>query len=332
MNDKRIIWADAVKGILILLVVLGHCIAATIGNEAANVDYWWCLIYSFHMPAFMAISGYFAFRSKVKKSVNVGKIIIRRFQQLMVPFFLWSIIKIGIEEGDISDFYKCILYPTNTFWFLWALFFIVVLFVFFDRLSQKLKVKQELIMGVLCLLCAAIMAILKDIRVLGIQYILYYFIFYCLGYYIHKYHVLIDKKWLIALMMLAWFVLGSFWRPRELPSFLPFTGNFAIIVRYVYKFIVAILAVLVMFNLAPIIMNGNRKFNKMLCKLGTVSLGVYTVHLTFTNFIVQVIQHYISLNTLVVLISFVVLVSFSYFVVFLLSKWKYTERLMLGKI
>ena len=98
--QKRLIWADAAKGWLILLVIMGHCIAATIGNDAANVDYWWCLIYSFHMPAFFAISGFFAYRAHVTKQyINIGKIISRRFQQLMVPFLLWSIVKNSIGGG-----------------------------------------------------------------------------------------------------------------------------------------------------------------------------------------------------------------------------------------
>lgn len=60
--NNRLIWADSIKGWLILLVIIGHCIASIIGNDAANLDYWWCLIYSFHMPAFIAISGYLNYR------------------------------------------------------------------------------------------------------------------------------------------------------------------------------------------------------------------------------------------------------------------------------
>jgi len=56
---KRLIWADSLKGILIVLVVLGHSIQASmmkLGGDFLN-DYLWNLIYSFHMPAFIAISG-----------------------------------------------------------------------------------------------------------------------------------------------------------------------------------------------------------------------------------------------------------------------------------
>lgn len=61
MKSKRLIWADSLKGVLILLVVLGHAIQFTLG-ESCYTDHMWDLIYSFHMPAFMAVSGFLAYR------------------------------------------------------------------------------------------------------------------------------------------------------------------------------------------------------------------------------------------------------------------------------
>lgn len=57
---KREIWIDSFKGVLILLVVLGHSMQFFLGDKCYD-NYWWNLIYSFHMPAFMAISGYLQF-------------------------------------------------------------------------------------------------------------------------------------------------------------------------------------------------------------------------------------------------------------------------------
>lgn len=61
MAHQRLIWADALKGWLIILVVLGHAIQNTIG-DACETNHLWNIIYSFHMAAFMAVSGYVAFR------------------------------------------------------------------------------------------------------------------------------------------------------------------------------------------------------------------------------------------------------------------------------
>ena len=60
-GNRRLIWADSLKGFLILLVILGHSIQYTLGN-ACYFNHLWNIIYSFHMPAFMAISGFLAYR------------------------------------------------------------------------------------------------------------------------------------------------------------------------------------------------------------------------------------------------------------------------------
>lgn len=62
MNKQRIIWADSLKGMLIILVVLGHAIQCVL-LEDCEKNHLWNLIYYFYMPAFMAISGYFAYKA-----------------------------------------------------------------------------------------------------------------------------------------------------------------------------------------------------------------------------------------------------------------------------
>ena len=56
-KQSRVEWIEICKGIAILLVVLGH----TFRDEMLTNDIAYFLktfIYSFHMPLFMAISGY----------------------------------------------------------------------------------------------------------------------------------------------------------------------------------------------------------------------------------------------------------------------------------
>jgi len=61
-NEKygRILWADNLKGFLILLVVFGHVIQFSI-PDYKNLHIF-NYIYSFHMPLFMAISGYVSYK------------------------------------------------------------------------------------------------------------------------------------------------------------------------------------------------------------------------------------------------------------------------------
>lgn len=61
MVSRRLVWADSLKGILIILVVLGHAIQVVLGQGCFD-NHLWNLIYSFHMAAFFAVSGWFAYK------------------------------------------------------------------------------------------------------------------------------------------------------------------------------------------------------------------------------------------------------------------------------
>ena len=56
----RLQWLDVLRGFLILLVILGHVMQSFIA-DVENIRLW-NIIYSFHVPAFMAISGYLMYK------------------------------------------------------------------------------------------------------------------------------------------------------------------------------------------------------------------------------------------------------------------------------
>lgn len=95
MTKQRLIWADSLKGWLMVLVVLGHAIQYVMPEGCFN-NRLWNIIYSFHMPAFMAISGWFAFKPSKPKEGNFN-IIQRRFCQLIIPFILWTLIPMTLS-------------------------------------------------------------------------------------------------------------------------------------------------------------------------------------------------------------------------------------------
>lgn len=67
----------------IILVVVGH----RYGSISLFSD--WFPIYSFHMPLFIFISGYF-YRESVEQ--NIGAFFIKKVKSLLIPFFIWNII------------------------------------------------------------------------------------------------------------------------------------------------------------------------------------------------------------------------------------------------
>ena len=97
--QQRLIWIDSLKGWLMVLVVIGHAIQSVL-KDACYDNSVWNFIYSFHIPAFVALSGWLMYKKKVNCESVHGeyfKLIKRRFFQLMIPYFLWSIIKLSFS-------------------------------------------------------------------------------------------------------------------------------------------------------------------------------------------------------------------------------------------
>lgn len=95
MNTNRISYYDTAKGILIILVIIGHCIQKS-GLEATSTLAFYPsvislrIICSFHMPAFFILSG-MLFDSEKWCSIPIKSFLKKRFYQLMIPYFFFEI-------------------------------------------------------------------------------------------------------------------------------------------------------------------------------------------------------------------------------------------------
>lgn len=184
---QRLIWADSLKGWLMILVILGHAIQTVMLEDCSN-DHVWNIIYSFHMPAFMAVSGWFAYR----QNQNGGgkNVCLRRCKQLLIPYLMWSLISYGLS-GDYTmrHLSNMVLYPDAYFWFLWVLFLINLLFVLCKNISYRIHIDE---LTAICIMCLSLFGVMVafEIRMFGFQFLSYYFIFYTLGYCMHRF------KWL----------------------------------------------------------------------------------------------------------------------------------------
>ena len=91
---NRNTFLDAYKGFLMILVIIGHL---TYFNYE---DKFITLIYSFHMPAFLIISGIL---TKNKQNTNILNIIKQRFISCIIPYFIFYFISyIIIPQNDIT--------------------------------------------------------------------------------------------------------------------------------------------------------------------------------------------------------------------------------------
>ena len=84
---QRLLALDNLRGFLIIIVVIGHCIQfSTVDFDNVIV---FRFIYAFHMPLFMWLSGFVNFRDGTTK-LNVLK---RRAIQLALPFLSWTVLQ-----------------------------------------------------------------------------------------------------------------------------------------------------------------------------------------------------------------------------------------------
>lgn len=331
--NKRLIWADSLKGILILLVVLGHAIQYTL-RDGCYTSHLWNVIYSFHMPAFMAVSGYLAYRVGGGTNSSLTSIIWRRFKQLMIPYLAWTFLLMAISGNlNVVRTQELLLYPDKGLWFLWALFFITLIFQMCGWIAEKIKVKQEWIVLVVGILLAACMVASKT-SLLAIQYIAYYFIFYALAYYFHKYYdkLAVVRNYGLVALIVIWGVLAWFWNMQEAPAFLAWMPIPATIVNYLYRFVTALIAIYILLVGMPKVIDSPKAWNKPFVNLGKISLGIYSVNFLVLGNIVPMLQKSGMSESMTIFLAFVLGSLCAWGIIWILSKWKVTAQVLLGKV
>lgn len=148
MQNKRQIYPDVIKGIAIIMVVLGHNIQFGSGYIYVSEQLYWDnwlfkLIYSMHMPLFMLVSGYF-FSYTIKKN-NYSKIVKSRIKSLLIPIMVWSLIPWGISvlksllstETNNNMFLSYFEITTSNLWFLWAILWNSLVVLLISRFHNK---------------------------------------------------------------------------------------------------------------------------------------------------------------------------------------------------
>lgn len=341
MTKERLIWADSLKGWLMLLVILGHAIQSTLGS-ACDDSHLWNLIYSFHMPAFMAVSGWLAYRGTGTTPLDGHGFLDgckRRGRQLLVPYMAWTSVAF-LCQGNYTRaaMGEMLLYPDRSFWFLWVLFWICVAFNLARLAASCLKINEMVPILCTCLVLAAAMAGM-EIRILGFQFVAYYFQFYTLGYVIHKFEGTaclrnVSHVPVLVILLLLWVLLAWGWTMHGLPLWVPPIPHIpSTLLQYAYRGLTAVLATVTLLGAAPLVLNGPSPLNRTVCTLGRVSLGLYVVHLTLMVHIVDVLQHALpALSTWpFIATAFVTALSASIFIVWLLGKNVHIARILLGK-
>lgn len=163
---KRDMTIDSLKGFLILLVILGHVIGSlkSVGGDAI-----WNLIYTFHMPLFVLISGYFSKRDNLKLSTLIKPLVV---------FQLINVIILSILGTNISVSYLLVPY-----WTLWYLLSLIFWRIILKNTPEKLIVKPYAYLSISIILALLIGIFISNGRILSIQRTISFLPFFLLGYY-----------------------------------------------------------------------------------------------------------------------------------------------------
>ena len=139
MGNKRLNYFDMVKGLAIILVVLGH-----VEYISHPLRTW---ISSFHMPVFFIVSGMLIrYKNEVEKPLSIT--VPKKVKGLLIPYFWFSLLYFFIDIFNVKMdiitplvFVKDLIasltfYGVSVLWFLPALLISEVVFLF---LTKKLK-------------------------------------------------------------------------------------------------------------------------------------------------------------------------------------------------
>ncbi|WP_050181606.1 acyltransferase family protein [Domibacillus robiginosus] len=174
---KRDNYFDNVRFFLIFLVVFGHLLRPYIHNSPF-VYALYLAIYSFHMPAFIFISGFFA------KSIRRPGYIKKAAEKLLIPFLIfqcvYSVFYFWIDHEEALS--VRLLIPEWSLWFLMSLFFWHLLL-----LGAVKWIKNPIAALVLSLAAGIGIGLANEsLTVLSIGRTFVFFPFFLAGYYAKK--------------------------------------------------------------------------------------------------------------------------------------------------
>lgn len=214
---------DVLRGIAILMVVLGHTMSGcTVNSEDTFL---FRIIWSLQMPLFMLISGYV---TKYSRPIVSGKALLRLLKKrslaYLIPWIVWTVGVRGFLLGESNYLIPWLLWHMDSgYWFLFSLWTITVIFATSQWAASKVHCEYGSIRYLLALAaCYGVGAVMllglgvwQGLSFLCIKLTLYYMPFYFAGYLFGAYQKRITcmkngTQWMegvVALCCLAWLYL-----------------------------------------------------------------------------------------------------------------------------
>lgn len=277
--DQRNTLLDYLRGIAIFLVVLGHTIQYSTRGEGFFSNPVFILIYTFHMPLFMLISGYLFFASQAKRSLK--QLVQAKAKQILIPLLLWAFAIVlvnnrGTLVHHLAD-WRIIFTWANYWgsvvaglWFLWTSFVCAVVTAL---ISKKLGDSIWAYVG-------ATLLILALPNTNYFYFVKYMLPFFFTGYLYHKHaaRLQLTKKILIYLSFLAYPLLVLYWQTdfyiyKSGESFSLFSSHNLLIITYRYT--IGLFGIILFGTVVKYLLFFPKA--RLVIWLGKNSLGIYVI-------------------------------------------------------
>ena len=263
---QRDIYFDILKGILIILVVIGHVLQ--LGNDRLSVTMV-NFIYSFHMPLFILVSGYFSnFKSK-----SYTKSIFRLLETFIVIQLIHSVLNDSIN-------FHTLLTPRFALWYLLSLVYWKIMLLI---LPNNVRSNVLIFITSSIILCFA-SGLVHISTVLSFQRTFAFMPFFVVGYLLrsydyrqllHRINCIISITACIFAFVMLFFINTNFLTCFSGTTFLINNLGGYIISRFLILLCGSVMSISIM-RISLLI-----KRSRLLSSIGQASLHIYIFHTFF---------------------------------------------------
>lgn len=313
---ERLVWIDNLKGFLILMVIIGHILGGYINaniysDSDAVMRMVYTLIYTFHMPAFILVSGYMFELAYVDNDKTKLNKLFRQILNIAILYVLFSLLQGSIQllfsrftnsHTSISSLLTIWRDPIFPYWYLYVLAELYLIFSI-----NRLRNSNGTVLFVILLAISAFALLLNDFG-FCIQKLLYYLLFFYLGIKYNSWSKYINKWIALATFAAAIALIIAFYdRQTHIHEIVP-----------INTFVALFLCITIMFYFQ----NKNKfRLNNILQLCGQYCLEIYLTHCIFTAanrtilFRIGITNMYIS-----VILNFTITLTIILSIVWLLKK------------
>lgn len=201
LSSKRNTTVDFLRGIAMLMVVLGHTLTGSMKNAEQSLVY--NIIWAIQMPLFVVISGYVTKYSKPISDIKeLWKVVKKRTFSYMFPWLVWTIIIRGIifSQKSFLNLKWLVFHMDSGYWFLFTIWIISIIYCLSDYFTNKTKTVGvwKFIVFTSIYLCFLVVVLivgyLGGLSLLGSKLTLYYLPFYYCGAMFGRYQYKFDNK------------------------------------------------------------------------------------------------------------------------------------------